>query len=162
MSITHFVDGQWNALCDRCGFKYKADKLRLEWTGLRVCNECFEPRHPQTLIKVPQEKINTSWARPDPDMSYYTVNWTAVAAAMGGAPFTVLAPADTVMRPRKLGDVNNDGLVNATDTTAINRYAAGGALNTQAINAYCSWLEQYLIANPTTYAAYVTLNNYSS
>lgn len=44
-----FESGKWNVVCDRCGRKYKNDKLRLEWTGLMVCtgqdtNDCWEPK----------------------------------------------------------------------------------------------------------------------
>ena len=35
------------ALCDRCGFEYKLLELREDWTGLKVCNSCYEPKHPQ-------------------------------------------------------------------------------------------------------------------
>tara|TARA_R110000751_G_scaffold4750_7_gene23038 strand:+ start:1709 stop:2197 length:489 start_codon:yes stop_codon:yes gene_type:complete len=35
------------AICDRCGFQYKYLQLREEWTGFRVCPECYEPKHPQ-------------------------------------------------------------------------------------------------------------------
>lgn len=35
------------ALCDRCGFEYKLLELKKEWNGLKVCKECFEPKHPQ-------------------------------------------------------------------------------------------------------------------
>jgi len=35
------------ARCDRCGFVYKYLELRKEWNNLRVCEECYEPKHPQ-------------------------------------------------------------------------------------------------------------------
>tara|TARA_A100000171_G_scaffold37638_1_gene36734 strand:- start:118 stop:459 length:342 start_codon:yes stop_codon:yes gene_type:complete len=35
------------AICDRCGFQYKYLTLKKEWTGFRVCPECYEPKHPQ-------------------------------------------------------------------------------------------------------------------
>jgi len=35
------------AICDRCGFEYKYLSLKREWTGFRVCSECFEVKHPQ-------------------------------------------------------------------------------------------------------------------
>ena len=38
--------------CHRCGFWYPSTEIRQEWTGLSVCSKCWEPRHPQTLIKV--------------------------------------------------------------------------------------------------------------
>lgn len=157
----YYVDGKWNAICDRCGFKYKNTDLKKEWTGLMVCKKCWEPRHPQTLIHIPQEQINTPWARPDPDNTYYTVNWTAVANGLAAvdALLNVTVPQTA---PRKLGDLNYDGSVTSADSLCANRYAAGGAGNSQAINAYCKWFEQYLIADPTKYSAYLTLNTYSS
>jgi hypothetical protein len=43
-----FASGKYAiAICDRCGFQYKYTELKEEWTGFRVCNECFEPKHPQ-------------------------------------------------------------------------------------------------------------------
>ena len=35
------------ARCDRCGFVEKYLDLKEEWNGLRVCSECYEPKHPQ-------------------------------------------------------------------------------------------------------------------
>ncbi len=43
--------GDWNAICDRCGEKYKASKLQLEWDNLFVCKRCFEVRHPQDFVR---------------------------------------------------------------------------------------------------------------
>lgn len=34
-------------VCDRCGFRVKYLQMRMEWTGFKVCPECFEPKHPQ-------------------------------------------------------------------------------------------------------------------
>lgn len=70
----YYKAGSWNAICDRCGLKKKAEQLASEWTGLRVCTDtCLESRHPQTLIKVPKEHINTEWARPEPVDQFVTV-----------------------------------------------------------------------------------------
>lgn len=65
-----YVKGQWNAVCDRCGFKYKSGKLRKEWTGLMVCsgtgtNDCWEARHPQENIKAKADRQAPPWVRPD-------------------------------------------------------------------------------------------------
>jgi hypothetical protein len=35
------------AICDRCGFRYPYLSLVKEWTGHKVCPECYEPKHPQ-------------------------------------------------------------------------------------------------------------------
>jgi len=59
--------GTWNALCDRCQRKYKANQLKLEWTGWRVCESCWEPRHPQEFLRGHREDENVDWSRPDSD-----------------------------------------------------------------------------------------------
>jgi NAD-dependent SIR2 family protein deacetylase len=35
------------ALCDQCGQRFKLSQLIKEWTGFKVCDECYEPKHPQ-------------------------------------------------------------------------------------------------------------------
>jgi hypothetical protein len=34
--------------CQRCGFDYPLNKLKKEWTGLRVCPKDFDRRPPDT------------------------------------------------------------------------------------------------------------------
>jgi protein-arginine kinase activator protein McsA len=34
-------------ICDRCGFEFKLLQLKKEWTGFKVCSDCYEPKHPQ-------------------------------------------------------------------------------------------------------------------
>lgn len=36
--------GQPYGICDRCGWKFRLDELRLEWTELKVCKSCWDPR----------------------------------------------------------------------------------------------------------------------
>lgn len=68
----HYEPGQWNALCDRCGFKFKARQLRKEWTGLMVCsgsatNDCWEPRNAQEKLRAKADRQSPPWVRPDTD-----------------------------------------------------------------------------------------------
>ena len=35
------------AMCDRCGFEIKYLDLKTEWTGLRVCESCLDPKTKQ-------------------------------------------------------------------------------------------------------------------
>lgn len=63
---TTYIPGQWNAICDRCGFKFKSSELRKDWQGLMVCDKDFETRHPQSLLKIPTEKAFPEWTRPRP------------------------------------------------------------------------------------------------
>lgn len=68
----YYVSGDWNALCQRCGFKYKASQLKKEWTGLHVCSHCWEPRQPLDLIRVREDKETVSWASPEPTDIFVT------------------------------------------------------------------------------------------
>lgn len=63
----HLQLGNWNALCDRCGRKFKASELQRTWEGLMVCAEDYETRHPSDFLRVQAEKITVPWARPYPD-----------------------------------------------------------------------------------------------
>lgn len=46
--MTRFAVGyRSQAICDRCGFQCDYLELRMEWNGLRTCNECWEAKHPQ-------------------------------------------------------------------------------------------------------------------
>jgi hypothetical protein len=59
----YYVPGAWNVTCDRCGFNYKSFQLREEWTGLMVCETCFEHRHPQDLIRARKDDPHVPWVR---------------------------------------------------------------------------------------------------
>lgn len=41
----------WAAICDRCGFRFPSSKLKLQWNGLRVCQEDFEHRNQQDFVR---------------------------------------------------------------------------------------------------------------
>lgn len=62
-----YVAGTWKACCDRCGFNFRNTQLRLEWTGLRVCAECFEERHPQDFVQGVPDRQAPPWVRPEPE-----------------------------------------------------------------------------------------------
>lgn len=70
----YFKSHSWNAQCDRCGFKYKSEQLRKEWTGLRVChgegtNDCWEPRNAQDFVRGVRDQQAPPWVRPEgPDV----------------------------------------------------------------------------------------------
>lgn len=73
MPFTRYVPGDWNAICDVCGFRYKASQLRKRWDGLMVCEADWEPRHPQDFIKPIKERIGVPWTRPNPPDEFVEV-----------------------------------------------------------------------------------------
>jgi len=58
--------GDWNAICDSCGRKFKASSMIKRWDGLFVCKEDYEIRHPQDFLRVRADKQVVPIARPDP------------------------------------------------------------------------------------------------
>tara|TARA_R110000737_G_scaffold87892_1_gene120485 strand:+ start:825 stop:1151 length:327 start_codon:yes stop_codon:yes gene_type:complete len=50
-------------ICDQCGQQYKLNTLRKEWTGFKVCIECYEPKHQQLL---PKRNVSDSIALREP------------------------------------------------------------------------------------------------
>lgn len=62
---TTFVPGDYNAVCDECGFEFKASQLRKRWDGYRVCPKDWEPRHPQEFLRAKPETTRVPWARPE-------------------------------------------------------------------------------------------------
>ena len=48
------------AACDRCGFTVKHDTCRVEWTGLFVCSQCYDPR----LVYLDPPRINPNEGMP--------------------------------------------------------------------------------------------------
>jgi len=69
----YYKPGSWNAVCSRCGFKFKSDELREDWQGLMVCSKDFETRHPADLLRVSREDTTTAWSRPEPTDSFVGV-----------------------------------------------------------------------------------------
>ena len=61
----NYVKGQWLAICDICGFKFHSGKLRKTWEGYMACSGCWEPRHPQDMIKAKKDDSSVPWTRPE-------------------------------------------------------------------------------------------------
>ena len=66
--------GEWNSICDLCGFKFKSSELRKRWDGLMADKLCYELRHPQDFLRVPREDISVPWARPQGENTFIEGN----------------------------------------------------------------------------------------
>lgn len=58
-------DGTYNCICPRCGFKKNSAEIRQEWTGLYVCEPCWDPRHPLDFFQVKAEDNTLPFSLPD-------------------------------------------------------------------------------------------------
>lgn len=70
-----YKSGDWVAICDTCGCKFKASELRKRWDGVMVCSQDWEIRHPLDLIKTPQPIPPLPWTRPEATDQFVTVNY---------------------------------------------------------------------------------------
>jgi hypothetical protein len=75
MRSTNWTSGQWNSICDVCGFKFKASDIKERWDGYMVCKEDFELRHPQESIRVLPDQNKLPWTRPEPADTFITVTY---------------------------------------------------------------------------------------
>lgn len=68
--------GEWNVICDRCGFEYKNTECELEWDNLFVCRiYCWEPRQPQDYVRAVPDMQAVPIARPDSRPYYIPVEF---------------------------------------------------------------------------------------
>jgi len=63
MKRTYFKSGDWNAICDVCGRKYKASQLLDRWDGLKVCKKDYEERHPADFFRGRPDDQSVEWTR---------------------------------------------------------------------------------------------------
>lgn len=92
----YYVKGDWNALCQRCGFKYKASQLRLEWTNLYVCPHCWETRHPQDFVRGREDDQTVPWSSPEPTDLFINPGFPLLAENdTGGGNFSTMLLDET-------------------------------------------------------------------
>ena len=60
-----YYRGNWIAICDACGRKFKASILQKRWDGLMVCPDDWEPRQPQDFVRGVPEYISPPFTRPE-------------------------------------------------------------------------------------------------
>jgi len=81
----HLIPGNWNALCDSCGRKFKALDLKRRWDGLMVCKEDYELRHESDFLRVQKEKITVEFSRPYPSTdTFVPIVWACTLESSVG------------------------------------------------------------------------------
>lgn len=109
-SRDQLILGLWNVICDRCGFKYKSNELKKEWTNLMVCNSCWEPRHPQDFVRSIPDQLPLPYTRPEAPDTYVIVNYIASSnqcSVFGGYCQASFMEADCAV----VGTINGDLII---------------------------------------------------
>ena len=78
----------WKVTCHRCGLWYPSTEIKKEWTGILACTDCYETRHPQTLIKIRGEENYPSFVSKDSEV------YTGVCTVASSSGYADLAAAD--------------------------------------------------------------------
>lgn len=71
--IARYDKGDWIALCDVCGRKYKASNLKKRWDGLMCCAHDWEIRQPQDFVRGIADTQIAPWLRSEPANSFIAV-----------------------------------------------------------------------------------------
>jgi hypothetical protein len=94
------------ALCDQCGQRFKLNTLKKEWTGFKVCDECYEPKHPQLE---PKRNINEPQAllepRPEARMGVTVYVGFTVDTSFASIGMQPMPPAKPLAAGAMLGTV---------------------------------------------------------
>jgi hypothetical protein len=61
----YWKPNDYNALCDVCGWKFKASELKRRWDGLMCCSEDWEPRQPQDFVRGVRDQKKLPFTRPE-------------------------------------------------------------------------------------------------
>lgn len=85
-SGTYFLKGSWNVLCDRCGFRFKADEIQKEWTGELVCSKCYETRHPQDFLRSVPDNQTVPYMRPYGQDVFVSPTYASGLSTINSAP----------------------------------------------------------------------------
>lgn len=88
--------GDWNAVCDVCGFRFKASEMKKRWDNLMVCEQDYELRNPQDLIRVRGDRPAVPWARPETDAQNIPACYLWDVSGYAGLAVTGCAQAGNV------------------------------------------------------------------
>jgi len=76
--------GDWNAVCFRCGSKFKASTMLKNWQGFWTCSRCWEPRQPQDFVRGIVDVQTPPWVQPPPQDVFAAVCFPNGITAIDG------------------------------------------------------------------------------
>ncbi len=70
-----YSKGQWNVICDVCGWEFKSSEVKKRWDGLVVCDADWETDHPQKYIQVRSDPqpVPAEFIRSEPEDEFVVV-----------------------------------------------------------------------------------------
>jgi hypothetical protein len=124
----YYKEGDYNAICDQCGMKYKASTLRMTWDNLFSCPQCWSPKHPQYFVKGLPDHQTVPISRPD---NKTTMGQTAMKVA--GVKFDLTIDVDSISG---ISDNDSIGIVLDDTTTHWTQVNGTPSVNTVTLETY--------------------------
>lgn len=81
--------GDWIAICDVCGRKFKASRLMKRWDGMMTCPDDWEPRQPQDFVRGVADFQAPPYTRPEPQDDFVEIKYTE-------QPVDIVVPDETI------------------------------------------------------------------
>jgi hypothetical protein len=80
---------EYNAICDICGFKYKASELKKRWDGYMVCDKDWETRNILDFYRTANDTHTLPFTRiDDQEEATWTINFVNVTQTVGTGTIT--------------------------------------------------------------------------
>ena len=77
MTQSYYKHGEWSAICDTCGWKFKSSELRETWDHRMVCKDDWEPRHPSDYLRGRADKTQVPYVSPESTDTFISVTYAA-------------------------------------------------------------------------------------
>jgi len=147
-------------ICDTCGFAYPYVTAKVTWKGNRVCDECYEPKHPQndaplttvdaealfqprTEVSLPRAELgrvftdNPGNVNPNEDLIGTKFSLYAISGSIGDVTVSITDGSQTVstnsfLLSTGLGSITVSGDVSSS--YEVTGQAGTSALGTATIN----------------------------
>lgn len=128
--------GDWQAVCDVCGRKFKASQLKKTWDNLYVCKDDWEPRHPLDFFRGRKEDMSVPWTRSEGadtagvDVEGNSTGFIGTAAEVNDADKTLTVGTDPIVQEWNTALTANRtvtlSVVNARVNSRFHIYRTGG------------------------------------
>lgn len=117
----HYIGGSYYRICDRTGFKVRAEKTNKQWNNRIVRDKSWEPRQPQDLVRGTVDDQSVSEPRPRQIDTFIGPLGTVTAvAANAGANSMVLQNSLRMYAGDTLSVMMGNGQNGLFTLTAVN------------------------------------------
>ena len=156
-------------VCDRCGFRVRYLQMRMEWTGFKVCSECYEPKNPQRNPPVsPTDPESLHQPRPEVPLPQAQLGLviansatftTSAGIDVGALPATTADPIGSDFSAE--GATGSVGTVTTTQNVPVNIATPDGVSATSSLGSVSVIASPGVVATPTGVAGTSSLGTVS-